>query len=93
VVPFAEEEMKKSVNRFTVLLWGISGFYVIAMLFTTCFTISEIFTSPKTLGDHEIIRTMFAIMPGAIYQIGMLIAFGYIIELLDKIRWSLSPPQ
>lgn len=81
--------MKKSINRFSIAMWIIAGFYLIITASSFALLTSVSFTFPKTQGDHAVIGSMLWTIPSGILYTSLLAAFGYIIELLDQIRWSL----
>ena len=85
--------MKKPINRFSIVPWVIAGLYLIITFFSAAFLTSEIFISQKTQGDRLIVGTMVGVIGSGIFHTSLMAAFGYIVELLDQIRWSLRPAQ
>jgi hypothetical protein len=89
----AGEEMKKSVNRFSVAIWAFAGIYLIVTLSALYLLTSETVNPMDNPAHPILIRAMVSTIPSGIFHTTLLAAFGYIIELLDQIRWSLRSSQ
>ena len=86
------EKMKKPVSRFALAIWVIAGIYLAVTLFGFVFLMSETLISSKTQADHMVISAMTGTVSAGIFKTALLASLGYIIELLDHIRWGLRRP-
>jgi len=81
--------MKKPVNRFAVVLWVLAGFLLVADLLS--YVLVPMLTLATTNDPHmrlPVIEASWMSISASLSSCAMLAAFGYIIELIDQIRFN-----
>jgi hypothetical protein len=89
--------MKKPLNNFAYAVWALALFYFLLLIPETI----ELFRQPGILqSSHDanyiasfITRDIFGLLRNTVSGCGALLAYGAIIELIDRIRWNALPPE
>jgi hypothetical protein len=83
--------VKKPINKVAVAIWVIAALMLASAVISVVQMQSALIQGAKLAGNEEtflVVNSSLTMMERGIASIIMLAAFGYLIELVDQIRWN-----
>jgi len=81
--------MKKLTNKVALALWALAGLVVIGEACSFAVIHEGIQMSEATGGRiYLVVGSVWNMVRSAVLSAALLVAFGMIVELLDRIRWN-----
>ena len=83
--------MKKPISRFALALWIVALVLVFADGFETWSIYDNLKSVSHQVGESRlVIQSVVQTLGGFLFQIAMVFGIGALIEVVDRIRWSLQ---
>lgn len=87
----------KPLHRFAIVLWALAVVYLVVVPQVSWSLYRDATQVASTLKRPDAPAVMnnsaWRLFSGALFSAAELAAAGFVIELLDAIRWTLTPPE